>query len=59
MWGDYMAMKPGTKTITLRISEDLYLKIIDMAKNEERSINNFVTYAVKKYVETKTEDVKK
>ena len=52
-------MKPGTKTITLRISEDLYSKIVDMAKNEERSINNFVTYAVKEYIENKNQNVKK
>lgn len=52
-------MKPGTKTITLRVSEDLYSKIIDMAKNEERSINNFVTYAVKEYIENKNQNVKK
>lgn len=52
-------MKPGTKTITFRVSEELYSKIINMAKNEERSINNFVTYAVKEYIESKITDVKK
>lgn len=54
-----MAMKPGTKTITLRVSEEMYDKISDMARNEERSINNFVAYAVKKYIETNSRDVKK
>lgn len=52
-------MKPGTKTITLRVSEELYLKISDMAKKEERSINNFVTYAVKEYIDVKTKCAKK
>lgn len=52
-------MKPDTKTITLRVSEELYFKIIDMAKNEERSINNFVTYSVKEYIKNKSKDVKK
>ena len=54
-----MAMKPGTKTITLRVSEEMYDKISDMARNEERSINNFIAYAVKKYIETNSRDVKK
>lgn len=54
-----MAMKPGTKTITLRLSEDMYLKIVNEAKNEERSINNFVAYAVKEYIEQKSKHAKK
>ena len=54
-----VVMKPGTKTITLRVSEELYSQIAYMAKNEERSINNFVTYAVKEYIEHKTKCVKK
>lgn len=54
-----MAMKPGTKTITFRVSEELYSKMVDAAKNEERSINNFITYAVKEYIENKTNGEKK
>lgn len=52
-------MKPGTKTITLRISEETYDQIIKEAQIEERSINNFITYAVKEYIKNKHQDVKK
>ena len=51
-------MKPGTKTITLRVSQDLYDAIVNESNIEERSINNFITYAVKTYIETKKESVK-
>ena len=54
-----MVMKPGTKTITFRVSEELYTKIIDSSKKEERSINNFVTYVVKEYIENKNKNEKK
>ena len=54
-----MAMKPGTKTITFRISEDLYSQIIKEAADEERSINNFITYVVKEYIKNKCLDAKK
>lgn len=53
-----MVMKPGTKTITLRVSQDLYDAIVNESNIEERSINNFITYAVKTYIETKKESVK-
>ena len=46
-------MKPGTKTITFRISEDVYNKIVKEAQNEERSMNNFITYVVKEYIKNK------
>lgn len=52
-------MKSGTKTITFRISEELYSKISEEAEKEERSINNFVTYAVKEYIENKNKNAKK
>lgn len=48
-----MAMKEGTKTITFRVSEELYNTIVEAARNEERSINNFITFAVKEYIKTK------
>ena len=54
-----VAMKPGTKTITLRVPEELYVKIVDTAKNEERSINNFVAYSVKEYIAAKAKLEKK
>ena len=43
-------MKQGTKTITFRVSEDVYSEIVDTAKQEERSINNFITYVIKEYL---------
>lgn len=51
-------MKQGTKTITFRVSENLYSEISDAAKQEERSINNFVTYAVKEYIKNKDKNKK-
>lgn len=46
-------MKPGTKTVTLRISKELYEAILNEANVEERSVNNFISYAVKTYIENK------
>ena len=54
-----MVMKEGTKTITFRVSEELYNAISEEARKEERSVNNFVTYAVKEYLKTKEQSVKK
>ena len=54
-----VAMKAGTKTITLRVSKELYDNISNEAKIEERSVNNFISYAVKTYIETKKDGVKK
>ena len=46
-------MKEGTRTITFRVSEDLYFSIMKEADKEERSANNFLTYVVKKYIDEK------
>lgn len=54
-----MVMKPGTKTLTLRVSKELHEAILDEAKMEDRSVNNFIAYAVKTYIENKQEGVKK
>lgn len=48
-----MVMKPGTKTLTLRISKELYENIVNESDVEERSVNNFIAYAVKTYIENK------
>ena len=50
-----MVMKPGTKTLTLRISNELYESIVAESNIEERSVNNFISYAVKIYIENKNE----
>ena len=52
-------MKQGTKTITFRVSEDIYSEIVNTAKQEERSINNFITYVVKEYLKNQNGGVKK
>ena len=54
-----MAMKEGTKTITLRVPSDLYEGIINTAKDEDRSANNFISHVVKTYIENKKQNVKK
>lgn len=54
-----VVMKAGTKTITLRVSKELYDSILNEAKIEDRSVNNFISYAVKTYIEAKKDGVKK
>ena len=39
------------KTITLRINDDLYKKFKEHAKNENRSLSNFIETATMKYIE--------
>ena len=46
-----MVMKEGTKTITFRISQDLYDEIVTKADLEKRSINNLLTYIVYQYIQ--------
>ena len=52
-------MKPGTKTVTLRISKELYDAVLEEANLEERRVNNFIAYDVKMYIESKNESAKK
>lgn len=40
-------------TTTLRISEELYEKIVEIAEKEKRSINSEILYILEKYVEEK------
>jgi predicted HicB family RNase H-like nuclease len=53
-----VTMKPGTKTVTLRISQELHEAIIKEAAIEERSVNNFIAYAMKVYIESKQNGAK-
>ena len=46
-----MVMKEGTKTVTFRIPEELKLQIEMQAFRENRSVNNFLQYVVKEYLE--------
>ena len=40
-----------SKTVTLRLENELYTKFKEHAKIENRSLSNFIETAVKKYVE--------
>ena len=40
-----------TKTITLRLTDKEYKKIVTSAANEHRPISNFITYAVLESIE--------
>lgn len=45
-------MKDGTKTISFRVPEELKLQIEMQAFKENRSVNNFLQYVVKEYLES-------
>lgn len=48
----YMAMKEGTKTLSLRISSELKFDIEKEAYKQGRSVNNLLNQIIKEYVET-------
>ena len=48
-----MAMKEGTKVITLRVDEQLKFELERLAFKQDRSLNNFITHVLKEYVEQK------
>ena len=47
-----MVMKEGTKTLSLRISEELKFELEKEAVRQNRSVNNLLTYIIKEYFET-------
>lgn len=50
-----MAMKPGTKTLTLRIPEDLKFQIERAAFKDNRSVNNFIQHIIIEYLNIEKE----
>ena len=46
-----MAMKPGTKTLSLRIDETLKFELEKEAVRQGRSVNNLLTHIIKQYFE--------
>ena len=50
--GDNMAMKDGTKVITLRVDEQLKFELERLAFKQDRSLNNFITHVLKECVES-------
>lgn len=45
-----MVMKEGTKTIVMRVPEELKLRIEIEATRQGRSVNNFLKYIVEDYL---------
>lgn len=45
-----MVMKKGTQVITLRISEELKLRIEMEATKQGRSVNNFIKFIIEEYM---------
>ena len=46
-----MVMKKGTQVITLRVSEELKLRIEMEATKQGRSVNNFLKYIIEEYMQ--------
>ena len=46
-------MKEGTKTLSLRIAEDLKLQLEIEAEKQNRSVNNLLTNIIKEYLQIK------
>ena len=47
-----MVMKEGTKTLSLRIPEELKFEIEKEAVRQNRSVNNLLTHIIKEYFES-------
>jgi predicted HicB family RNase H-like nuclease len=48
----YMAMKPGTKTLSLRIDGELKFELEKEAVKQSRSVNNLLVHIIKQYFES-------
>lgn len=46
-----MTMKPGTKTLSLRIDGELKFELEKEAVKQNRSVNNLLTHIIKQYFE--------
>lgn len=46
-----MASKEGIKIITMRVEEDLKFQIELEAHRQGRSVNNFLNFVIKNYIE--------
>ena len=46
-----MTMKEGTKTLSLRISEEMKFDLEKEAVKQSRSVNNLLTHIIKEYFE--------
>lgn len=47
-----MAMREGTKTLSLRISEEMKFELEKEAVKQNRSVNNLLTHIIKQYFES-------
>lgn len=47
-----MAMKEGTKTLSLRIDGDLKFELEKEAVKQNRSVNNLLVHIIKQYFES-------
>lgn len=45
--------KEKTKILTLQIDKNLYDKLVLVAKNEDRTVSNYVRLLIKKQIENK------
>lgn len=52
-----MINKEVNVRISLTLPKDLKYKLEVLAKNEKRSVNNLIVYALDKYVQTETDNI--
>ena len=48
----HMTMKPGTKTLSLRIDGELKFELEKEAVKQSRSVNNLLVHIIKQYFES-------